>query len=162
MAPIVAPERRGMNKEIKDQAMEVIDECMDLVGKGTISISTAKAAVKGSVKEIIAIYENETEEKGERVKALRSALELADKQIRELQKIAPAQEVKKESKKRAFKEKTCKQCGKTFVPHYGAQTLCDDCKDKTEKKASQKAAVPKKSVVEDDIWKTARELAEMG
>jgi protein-arginine kinase activator protein McsA len=147
---------------MKHQAIAILEESIELLAKGVVSKDTAKAAVKGTVKEIIAICENETKEKGERVRALRSALELADKQIRELQKIAPAQEVKKESKKRTFKEKTCKQCGKTFTPHYGAQTLCDDCKDKTEKKTSQKAAAPKKTVVEDDIWKTARELAEMG
>ena len=112
-----------MTEEMKHQAIAILDESIELLAKGVVSKDTAKAAVKGTVKEIIAICENETKEKGERVRALRSALELADKQIRELQKIAPAQEVKKESKKRAFKEKTCKQCGKTFTPHYGGADI---------------------------------------
>ena len=28
-----------------------------------------------------------------------------------------------------FKPKQCEICGREFVPHYGAQKICDECKD---------------------------------
>lgn len=45
-------------------------------------------------------------------------------------------------KKYAYKPKECKNCGETFTPHYGSQTLCMECARTIDRLAEVK---PKKS-----------------
>ena len=49
----------------------------------------------------------------------------------EAQKTEPIKKDKpvKEKQKRNYKSKPCEMCGEVFTPHYGAQRLCDKCKD---------------------------------
>ena len=49
----------------------------------------------------------------------------------EIQKTEPiiTEKPAKEKQKRNFKPKSCEMCGEVFNPHYGAQKLCDKCKD---------------------------------
>ena len=49
----------------------------------------------------------------------------------EIQKTEPiiTEKPAKEKQKRNFKPKPCEMCGEVFTPHYGAQKLCDNCKD---------------------------------
>ncbi|MCR4674322.1 MAG: hypothetical protein K5675_04865 [Lachnospiraceae bacterium] len=164
-----------MTEQLKMEALEVIQEAVNLLGNRRVSTEMASAAIRGTVTEIMAIYETEVQVKEERIQAMQSALKFADQQISGLQKDEPkkapsdkvnkpktSQKVpkpkKKETKtvsdivnkpkKRTFKEKTCKKCGKTFTPHYGAQTLCEECKTNPDR-------------LLEDIAKTAQELADM-
>lgn len=38
-------------------------------------------------------------------------------------------EPEKVKREYTFKPKSCESCGREFVPHYGAQKICDECKD---------------------------------
>lgn len=143
---------------------KIIEEVTEGLTRGHISPDTAKVAIKGGLRELMEEYQAKIKEKDEQLKGMRSAISLADQRVRELEKLVSEKPKKKEQKKpeihkaekaagqnrkMTYKEKICKSCGKSFQPRYGAQTICDTCKDKVYP-------------VSKDIKDTAAELAAMG
>ena len=119
--------------------IEVVDEVIKKVSAGELHPEIARIAIKGAIVELMDAHEAEIRAKDERIAGLKKALKLAEAK--------PQKKVVKVRKAYAYKEKYCKSCGKKFVPRYGAQTICDACKDKV--------------LPVDDIRETAKALAEM-
>lgn len=159
-----------MIQQIKEQITKTINDAVKALSTTAVSQNVASAAIRGSVQELIDAYEKEIKKKEEQISGYKKALKLADDQMKELKKekgisngshaankkdeklkeMAKERKAKPKSERTiTFKEKTCKVCGKTFTPRYGAQTICDSCKDKV---------IPS---TQKDIEDTAKLLAEM-
>ena len=95
---------------------KVIDEMINGVANGLISTYSATMALRGAVGELTSAYEKTIHDKDEQIRGYKSALKLAD-------------EEKKKSEHKTFREKPCRVCGKIFTPKSAAQTICETCKD---------------------------------
>jgi hypothetical protein len=83
-------------------------------------------------KAIIKIIES-AEDKINMINPILDLVEHAAEAVTGIKESAPdpvkAATVTKKKRIYKFKQKKCEMCGKEFAPHYGAQKICDVCKD---------------------------------